>query len=328
MDYYEILGVPKTATEAEIKSAYRKLAIQWHPDVNPDIPDAERKFKEIGEAYSVLGDSEERAKYDNPHAGSDNVLDHLINMMHMMQNQSPPLVIEHELNVWDIYKKGWNIDLSYTRKNLCGDCGGEGGSKDRIQCPSCNGLGGSMTQTPMGTAFSMCNRCNGKKTIYADVCNTCSGVGIIDQPFKQTVPIPVGSHGQNVRFSNGGNRTSVRSAPSDLIVHIKMREFNGFYMQPGSLAVYRNVGIDPVFAIVGGNKDVATLCGPSTTCVVPAGAQSGYAETIDGLGVPIGDNKYSPMVVKFIHEMPTNITDVQRTALQAYLAEVNQENPL
>lgn len=178
-NYYDILGVSKEATQEEIKKIYRKLAIQYHPDKNPD---GAEKFKEISEAYDILGDVEKRKKYDNKLNNPFSPLDDILNHQHFRntyrQNIVPEKFIDVKLGVLESYS-GVVKTITYQRRTDCESCNGSGG--DRITCVNCNGSG--FLQQRVGTGFfvqiiqTACPSCSGNGYTIKNPCNTCSGTG-------------------------------------------------------------------------------------------------------------------------------------------------------
>jgi len=259
-DYYEVLGVAKTASESEIKKAYRKLAMKYHPDRNSDDPDAESKFKEASEAYSVLSDRDKRARYDqfghaglNSQAGFGSAEEIFSNFADIFggdffsdffggggggqrgsrarrgENLQYRLTIEFLEAV-----KGCKKEIKVPRMIHCGTCHGSGaapGSRPTT-CDMCNGTGSVFQQQMFLRIRSTCPKCNGAGKIITSPCKTCSGKGRVRKDDQVSVSIPAGVDvGNRLRVSGKGNEGEPGGGAGDLYVDINVKEHEFFRRQ-------------------------------------------------------------------------------------------------
>ncbi len=237
-DYYEILGVDKEASSEDIKSAYRQAALQWHPDRNPDNPEAEEKFKEIAEAYSVLSDLDKKRNYDatgssqgSPfgyHTAGD-PFDIFRNMagMHFGPQRPRPMKGQSLQEVVEISLKdaifGVEIPLSYRVTSACESCKGEGATEFEI-CDVCNGQGGqTQRQGPM-IMHQMCSGCAGEGRKPKDLCDSCEGKGLVGQYKQMSIAIPVGvEHGTVLRLAGQGGTGFRGGPPGDVLIQVRVK---------------------------------------------------------------------------------------------------------
>jgi molecular chaperone DnaJ len=241
-NYYEILGVSKDATQDDIKKAYRKLAIQYHPDKNPE---GGEKFKQVAEAYSVIGDDEKRKQYDyqlsNPFSSgnfgggnpfNDGSIDDIINQMFggrfSNQQKSPEKIITVQLGVLDSYR-GITKTITYNRKTNCGSCSGGGG--DKVMCPSCQGQGYIMQRAGTGmftqVVRNICGNCSGSGFKVSNACYNCNGTGSKDIIENLTITFPRNiDDGQTLRVTQKGD--IINNTVGDLFLKIKLVSQDGF----------------------------------------------------------------------------------------------------
>ena len=306
-DYYEVLGVSKTATDAEIKKAYRKLAMKYHPDYNPGDKEAEEKFKEINEANEVLSDPKKRQLYDQyGFAGVD--------PNYAAQNGGGPgaggfggfgFGGGHDPNApqrgddlrFDVeidFKEaifGTTKEIKFDHLELCSECGGTGAQKGTqpITCPTCHGSGQvqTVTRTPLGaiSQITVCPDCRGTGKKIGTPCKACKGYGKIEKEKKIEIKIPAGVDNMSkIRVSGEGDAGSNGGPAGDLFVvlHVKASD----YFKRDGLDVYTRVDINPAQAVLGDEVEIETLDGMKTIKIQP-GVQSGNTVKIKGAGVPV-----------------------------------------
>ncbi len=357
-DYYEVLGLNKSATKDEIKSAYRKLAKKYHPDVNKE-PGAEDKFKEVQEAYDVLFDDQKRATYDqfghaafdqaggggNPFSGGfggfgDVDLGDIFQSFfgggsRRSSSQTGPVrgndvLTRVRIDFMDAIN-GTKIQFNHTYDKPCPTCNGLGAENksDIHTCSKCNGSGVEtfIQDSIFGRVQSQrsCSQCGGRGKTISNPCKTCSGSGYTSTKEKIDVTIPSGiGEGQKIRVHGKGER-GVNGGPNgDLFVEIRIKEHNSFKRDGNN--IYLTIPISFVDATLGITLDVPTVYGV-VEVKIPAGTQPGAVLRLSGKGVKdvrgnIGD-QYLEVEVK----TPTNLSKAQKEALEKYLeAEPKKES--
>jgi molecular chaperone DnaJ len=353
-DYYEVLGVPKESTKDQIKDAYRKLALQYHPDRNK-APEAEEKFKEISEAYAVLSDEQKRAKYDNlGHAGFD------------QQYTSEDIFrgadfdsVFRDMGFGDIFRtifggggfssgyeqtgrgqdigydiqitleeasRGAEKEIQIPRTEKCDVCGGSGakpGTSAKI-CPRCNGAG--RVQNMHKSGFGMfvqvtaCPQCKGRGRIIETACTNCNGSGLVRKRRKITVKIPMGiNEGDQLRLRGEGEISQSDGEPGDLyvIVHILP---NQLFVREGD-DLYRVEMITFPQAALGADISVPTLEGPTIIKIHP-GTQPGETIRVKSKGMPrMRGYGRGDLIVRLGVFVPDKLTSQQRVLIEQLAKE-------
>ncbi len=313
-DYYEVLGVQRTASDQEIKSAYRKLAMQYHPDRNPNNPDAEDRFKEASEAYSVLADAQKRARYDQfGHAGVNggaggfggfdpsifqdfgDIFGDLFGFGDMFGggrgrrsraqrggDLREDLTLEFEEAVF-----GTTQQLKYRRHEACETCRGSGvqPGKSPVTCPTCGGRGQVRYQQGFFSISRTCSDCQGAGSIIQDPCKTCRGNGRMLRERTIEVKIPAGvEDGTRIRYSEQGEAGANGGPPGDLYIVLHVKE-HAFFEREGK-DLYCVLPISYPQAALGTELKVPTMDG-EYALKVPEGTQSGTTFRVRGRGVPV-----------------------------------------
>ena len=350
-DYYEILGITRDAAGEEVRRAYRRLAIKWHPDQNPDNPDAEGKFKQCAEAYEVLSDPERRAVYDrHGHAGLRGRAGHDFNSMHVEdifsmfndifggqsggggggRRQRGPargydLETVVEITLEEVLE-GCEREIPFKRLEVCTLCKGSGakpGSKP-IECSTCGGQG-QVAQNGLGGLFRMvttCPTCQGRRHIIKDKCGECSGQGRMSVQRKLSVKIPRGiSDSQVVRVAGEGEPPPPQMSPDgtgvrgDLHIVVRVAEDERFERQGSDLITALEVSFAD--AALGGSVSIETLDGVSETDL-DAGTQHGELFRLDGKGVPdLRTGQRGDLVVVVHVVVPRRLSNKQRELITA-----------
>ena len=338
-DYYSILGVNKGASEEEIKKAYRKKAMQFHPDKNPDNPEAETQFKEAAEAYDVLSDTQKKSNYDrfgsadgNPFGGGGNPfggggfghgfsMDDIFSQFgdifgggtsNRWKNQSQKrkggdLRIKVSLTISEIIN-GCTKKLKYRRQDNCTSCNGKGGT-DVKDCLPCQGSGRRVVvqNTPFGQIRQEtgCPDCRGTGKRVSNACNVCHGEGTISKEQVVDVDIPKGVS-SNMVFTMSGYGNHVRDGiPGDLqIVIDEIREFY-FKRENNNLIVEKEISV--VDAIIGSNVKVKTPHGDIPITIQP-GTEHGRSMRITGKGIPDLNLGLGDLIVNISIKIPKNIS--------------------
>ncbi len=341
-DYYEVLGVSKNATDDEIKSAFRKLAKKYHPDINKD-PDAPAKFKEAQEAYAVLSDKDKRSKYDQfghsafegaqggfGGAGGFDFSDFDINLDDILGNmfgggfgyskgrgrrktRGSDLLREVKLTFEEaIY--GCEKDLKIDVNEKCPDCDGEGGF-DKETCSNCHGTGSvtSEQRTLFGTFMTKttCSTCGGTGETFKKRCSKCRGDGTIRQSKTITVKIPSGiDNGMRLRLSGKGEASPNGGENGDLYLEFRVASHE-FFERDGD-DIILEVPINIAEATLGCKKDIRTISS-IITLAVPAGTETGDKQRIKGKGIKnSGTGKTGDMYIVFKVVTPSKLSIDQK----------------
>ncbi len=347
-DYYEILGVSKNASETEIKTAYRRLAVQHHPDKNPGDHTAEDKFKEAAEAYAVLSDSNKRAAYDRfGHAGANgqgfggfegqgfsNIEDifDLFGFGDMFgggrgrgsrtsAQRGADLRYDLEISLEDA-AQGKEEQLHIPRLETCGDCDGRGSEKgtEPETCIACAGSGQTRYQQGFFSVMRTCANCGGKGQIIKSPCKKCRGAGRVEKEKSLEIRIPAGVEtGSRLRVGGEGEAGTNGGPTGDLYVVIHVREHDLFERQGANL--YASVPISFAQAALGAEIPVKTLDGEENL-KIPAGTQTGTVFRIKNQGMPVlGGRGKGDLFVAATLITPKNLTKEQRKLLEE-LAEI------
>jgi molecular chaperone DnaJ len=322
-DYYEVLGVDKSASADEIKKAYRKLAVKYHPDKNPGDKEAEEKFKEAAEAYSVLSDADKKAKYDQfGHAGVDgsapdfsggfgNLNDILNDLFgggfggfggfgggfggsrggqrQQKVYRGRDIRVRVKLTLEEI-AKGVEKEISIERSVPCKDCGGKGAknSSDIKTCSACNGTGQvqRVVNTFLGqtVTYSTCQQCGGEGKVISNPCRSCGGTGLVRKRETIKVKIPAGVEaGMQMNISGEGHAAKNNGVNGDLLVVIEEQEHPNLKREGNNLYCTKIVSLPD--AILGGEVEVPGIDGSYKIKVEP-GTQSGTVVRLRGRGLP------------------------------------------
>lgn len=327
-DYYEVLGVSRTATPDELKKAFRGLALQWHPDRNPDNPDAERRFREVAEAWQVLGDAEQRARYDrlgplyridgkppSPDELNAFVADALAGLFGRRRRGEPGEDVKYSLSLsLEDAGAGSEQTIELRRRVPCSRCEGSGAEPKigRTQCPACDGSGKSATRRLFRTS---CPRCDGRGFVVTERCKRCSGAGVRDESERLKVTVPAGvATGQKLKLRGKGSHPPHGDGPpGDLLVLLTVEEHPLFKRRGADLFVEAPLRIDE--AALGTELEVPTLDG-ATRIRIPAGTPSGKVFRLAGRGMRRSKGRPGDLFVTIQIEVPHPLTPAQRAAVR------------
>jgi len=352
-DYYEILGVERSATPEEIKQAYRKLAMQWHPDRNPS-QEASERFREIAEAYAVLSDETKREAYDTTgHAGVSerwsmedlfrdfefgdffggrfgdlwNVFGDLF-PGHTRRAATIPrgADIRYDLSLTlDEAARGGERVIHVTRTDRCQACRGSGAKAGTqpVTCPECRGTGERQQIRSAGVmkvvTLASCTRCNGRGTVIASPCPTCRGSGHVFAPHGIKVQIPAGvDHGMVLRLAGQGEAGPGKAPQGDLLVQIYIQTHP--HLQRDGDDLYTTVSVTFTDAALGTKVLVPHLQGEAVRLTIPPGTQSGTTLRVRGKGMPRLDRRGTGdffVVVKV--QTPVDLTAPQKELLKEFM---------
>ena len=331
-DYYEVLEVSRDADEDTIKSAYRRLAMKYHPDRNPGDGEAEIKFKEAAEAYEVLRDPEKKHRYDRyGHAGlegmnlpnfgnADSVMDLFGDLFGGMfggrMRRGPQagrdLQTGVELDLVQAYK-GVTKTITIPRAERCSDCGGDGCKKGTrpSTCRMCNGHGVVVQGQGFFRIQQTCPRCGGRGAIITDPCLTCRGAGRMVREREVSVQIPAGIEtGQDIRMPSEGEAGAPGAPPGDLYIRVRVKRHPLFARDESDLHCQMPVTFSQ--AALGGQLEVPTLEGKYTTHHLRRGTQSGEEVRIAGKGMPrLHGGRPGDLVLHIQVVTPRNLTKRQ-----------------
>jgi molecular chaperone DnaJ len=352
-DYYEVLGVSREATEVEIKSAYRKLALQYHPDRNPGDHAAEEKFKESAEAYAVLADGDKRHLYDRyGHAGLggaatggfdptvftgfEDILGGLGDIFGFGDvfgggrrrggvQRGADLRYDLEIS-FDEAAKGTETSIQIPRQEACETCAGTGaaaGSKPTT-CPQCHGRGQLRYQQGFFTVARTCGQCRGTGSVIAKPCPTCRGSGREQKERKLTVRVPAGiATGQRLRLTGEGEGGGPGGPPGDLYVVIHVQDHPFFHRDGNDL--YAEVPLNFSTVALGGEIRIPTLEGEEPF-KVPEGTESGQSFRLRGRGMPdVTGRGRGDLFVTMKVITPKKLTREQKKVLEQLAATLPKE---
>ncbi|MDR1087635.1 MAG: molecular chaperone DnaJ [Endomicrobium sp.] len=365
-DYYEVLGVTKSATNDEIKSSYRKLALKYHPDKNPGNKEAEEKFKEINEAYEILSDGQKRRQYDtfghnangaggNPFGGQGGYTQYTSGDFSNMgdifgdifgdilgaqggrrsgrassqQRRGEDLRYDVDISYIEAMN-GADISINIPKKELCSSCRGTG-SKDGSapkQCPQCKGSGQVRYSQGFFSFSQECPQCHGRGTVITNPCPECRGEGAVRKRKTVKVRVPAGvDEGTSLKVSGSGNAGANGAPSGDLYVVVHMKQALGFRRDGENL--YTDISISFSQAAMGVEYDVPVLQG-SVKVKIPPGTQPGTTLRVREQGfVRLGRKNRGDLFVKVNVSVPKSMNDTQKKALFEYaksMGEISQDS--
>lgn len=357
-DFYKTLGISRDADAAEIKKAYRKMAMKYHPDQNKDNPEAEAKFKEVNEAYDVLKDEQKRAAYDRygnaafdgsmggggagggfgggaGGFGAGNFSDIFEDMFGDFMggrggrgNQSRGSDVQYTMEVtMEEAFKGKEATIKLPLNEECDSCGGKGAESGSSveQCGTCGGVGRVRAQQGFFTIERTCPTCNGQGESIKNPCTKCGGEGRIKKTKSLKVKIPAGvEHGRRIRL-NGEGEAGVRGGPAgDLYVLIAIKPHKLFKRDGANL--HCRVPITVTKAALGGDVKVPTIEGTSAKVKIPEGTQTGQQFRLKGKGMSIlrSDGR-GDMYIEIFVETPVNLDKKQKDLMSQLDTTIGSE---
>jgi molecular chaperone DnaJ len=361
-DYYEVLEVTRTVTTEEVKKSYRRLAVKFHPDKNPGDPQAEERFKELGEAYDVLMDEQKRAAYDRfghqafaqgnagPGAGFHDPFDLFREVFggggggggifeqffgaggagggntREARHRGSDLRYDLQIRLEEA-ASGCEKEIEITKLDSCTHCEGTGaepGSRAST-CPTCGGRGQVIASRGFFQVSQTCPRCRGIGQIVEKPCRECEGEGRIEKTSRIKLRIPAGiEDGSRLRSSRNGEAGIRGGQPGDLYVVIHIKEHEIFEREEDNL--FCEVPVKFVLAALGGEVHVPTLEGPGGL-KIPAGTQGGALFKMRGKGMPsLNSGVRGDLIVRVLVEVPTRLNAEQRKKLEEFSALMGEDN--
>lgn len=356
-DYYDLLGVSKTASADEIKKAYRKSALKYHPDTNQGSKEAEEKFKEINEAYEVLKDPQKKSAYDQyGHSAFENgmggaggfgkggfggfdfgggaggfsdifsdIFSDFMGGGRSQKRQARGTDLRYDIRIsLEEAFTGTSQTISFRRNGKCKKCDGKGGEEVTI-CPKCNGAGVINVRQSIFMTQALCPECGGTGHIVKNPCTACDGSGIEVENKTLEIKIPAGvDSGVKLKLSAEGEAGPQGAPSGDLYVYISVKNSKVFAREGKSL--YLNVPISFTDAALGAKIDVPIIEGGKTEVTIPKGINTGEKLRLKGKGFPsINGSSRGDMYLNITVETPAKLTAKQEELLRAF-AEDRKEN--
>lgn len=347
-DYYEVLGVDRSVDAKALKSAYRKLALKFHPDQNPGDEEAEAKFKEIGEAYAVLSDDDKRAAYDRfghqafengggaggpggPFGGMDpgDIFENIFSQVfggaggggrrRAGPSRGADLRYDLDVSLEDAFA-GKNTTISVPTMVGCHTCGGSGaeaGTQPET-CGQCGGSGRMRVQQGFFTMERSCNRCNGRGKVIKNPCRSCRGSGQIQEDRELAVQIPAGvESGMRIRLAGEGEAGGQGGPRGDLYIFVDVAEHDLFERDGPNL--YCRAPVTMTTAALGGEIEIPTIDGGRSRITIPEGAQTGRKLRLRGKGMPnLRSGPGGDLYVELFVETPRNLSARQKELLREF----------
>ncbi|MBB4267537.1 molecular chaperone DnaJ [Roseospira visakhapatnamensis] len=353
-DYYDVLGVDRQAEADDLKKAYRKLAMKYHPDRNPDDKDAEHKFKELNEAYEVLKDEQKRAAYDRfGHAafegggpgqgagfggfgGFADIFEEMFGEVMgggrrggggRSSNRGADLRYTMDISLEDAFA-GKKATIHIPTSVICDTCSGSG-AKDGTQakaCGTCGGLGRVRAQQGFFTIERTCPTCNGQGKVIADPCGACSGSGRVRRDKTLEVTIPAGvEDGTRIRLAGEGEAGLRGGPPGDLYIFLSVAAHRLFHREGAN--IHCRVPIPMTTGALGGAIEVPSIDGARAKVTIPAGTQTGTQFRLRGKGMSVlRSPARGDMFIQAVVETPMNLTKKQRELLESFAKEAGDDS--
>ncbi len=360
-DYYEILGVSRSCTETELKAAFRRMAKKHHPDANREDPEAERRFKEVAEAYEVLKDPQKRAAYDRyGHAAFENGggggagpfgggfgPDFGATMSDIFEEmfgdfmgggrgrgggaraaRGADLRYNLEITLPEAYF-GKTATIRLATAVTCEACGGTGakaGSRPQT-CPTCRGHGSVRAQSGFFTVERTCPSCHGQGQIISDPCETCGGAGRVAKERTLQVKIPPGvEDGTRIRLAGEGEAGMRGGPPGDLYIFLSVKPHE-FFQRDGA-DLFCRIPISMTTAALGGEIEAPTIEGGKTKVSIPEGTQPGRQFRLKGMGMPVlNTSRKGDLYIQVDVETPVNLSARQKELLREFEGEARNNSP-
>ena len=329
-DYYEVLGVDRTASEVEIKKVYRKLALKYHPDKNPDDKEAEERFKEIAEAYEHLSDSDKKATYDQfghrqqgqgNHRGYEDIFRDFAKR-NQSKRKGQDLRINIKLTLEEIFS-GEHKKIKYKRMKVCETCDGKGGHKVDT-CDTCKGLGSIFRRRQLGNHVlqeqAICHICQGSGEKVTNNCNDCSASGLVVDNITLDVEVPSGIHDGMQMIQEGGGHGVKNGINGNLIINLTELPHKLFNRSVNDLKYMSKLSYTQL--ILGDKVEIPTIEGGKIRVTIPPYSKVGDNLRIPAKGlVPVKGPYYAgdtrgDMIIEINIEIPTEVSEEEKELLK------------
>jgi molecular chaperone DnaJ len=352
-DYYSVLGVERDASADALKKSFRKLAMKYHPDRNPDDQKAEKKFKDLNEAYEVLKDEQKRAAYDRfgheafeqagtrdgPGGGAGfsggfasgfaDIFDEMFGDVgggrrggKASGGQGSDLRFNMEITLEDAFQ-GAKKDIRVPSSVACGECHGTGGAggAQPVTCTTCQGHGRVRSQSGFFTVERACPQCGGRGEMIQTPCGTCGGAGRVHKEKQLSVSIPQGvEDGTRIRLTGEGESGLRGAPPGDLYIFLSLKSHRLF--QRDGADIYCRVPIAMTTAVLGGAVEIPTIEGKLARVTIPEGTPTGHQFRLKNKGMSIlRSMARGDMFVQTLVETPVHLTDRQKELLEEFSKE-------
>jgi len=345
-DYYDTLGVPRDADAKALKSAYRKLALKYHPDQNPGDASAEAKFKEINEAYAILSDADKRAAYDRfGHAAFQNgqgggspfgpggadprdIFEDLFGQIFGANGRArgragpargSDLRYDLDIELEDAFT-GSEVEIRVPGSETCDHCSGSGAEPghDPETCTDCGGAGRIRTSQGFFQMERTCGRCGGRGKIIRHPCNVCHGRGAVEKDRTLSVSVPAGvESGMRIRLSGEGEPGARGGPKGDLYIFITVRDHDIFERDGPNL--YCRTPVPMTTAALGGEVEIPTIDGGAARVSIPEGSQTGRQFRLRGKGMPrLREGGHGDLFMEIFVETPRKLTSRQKELLREF----------
>ncbi|MCL4131189.1 UNVERIFIED_CONTAM: hypothetical protein GTU68_041096 [Idotea baltica] len=344
-DYYDVLGVERGSDDKQLKSAYRKLAMKYHPDQNQGDSEAEAKFKEVGEAYAVLSDADKRAAYDrfghqafeNGGGGGGNPFGDLFSQVfgggfgggrrRGGPQRGSDLRYDLEITLEESFA-GKDETLTVPQAVACEPCDASGAAKGTTPetCENCGGAGRVRAQQGFFTMERTCSRCKGRGKTIKDPCKSCGGAGQVREDKELSVKIPAGvESGMRIRLTGEGEAGEGGGPKGDLYIFVDVVEHDLFERDGQNL--YCRAPVPMAKAALGGEIEIPTIDGGRARVSIPEGAQTGRKLRLRGKGMPTvrGTGQTGDLYVEMFVETPRNLTARQKELLSEFCDESGED---
>lgn len=358
-DYYEVLGLSKSSNVDDIKKAYRKLAMQYHPDKNPGNKEAEEKFKEATEAYTILSDDEKRKRYDqfgfagvegmgggNPFQGGgfggfEDAFSGFEDIFSSFfgggfgrggggsrrPKRGSDLLYNLDISLEDA-AYGKKVDIIYDRQAPCDACGGKGSKNGggKKMCPDCGGSGQVRRSQGLFSISAPCPRCNGTGEIIENPCFVCRGKGLVSKRVTKNIKIPQGiDNGKRIIIRDEGDFGENGTEPGDLHIKFRVKQHEYFYRDGNNLIII--IPISFTQAALGDEINVSTLDNKIIKLKIPPGCENGKVLRIKGAGVPVLETPEhkGDLYIKVEIDIPKHLNKEEKRALEEY-RKIHGEN--